>query len=564
MDLYDRVLTDFHQIYAFRRRPQKLKNYLSRNVGSILCLGQPGNWYLRLEHDPGDGRERSNPAMLLCCAERFVRLGSLYAVDDRGAERPDGDDPEEKAATRDVPDAYFSVRNRCRGPGHDRLDAGYVAYLGEHGRFYVYDCIHVVLYLVALNVEELATYGVVRCEFSHRHGRADPARLRAVEPYYGKPRPGSEITVAFRSLNGAIEERVTLHRLPNGDVPLYTPGYGLSILRLVSDVRELRRAWPLSILTGLDFQSWKDAVGAKLCTPWYPLGVTGMPKLTEGTPRPSRAGSDDTPKRSSTSLCTPFTEFQAEALIVVDSLSAVYAVTMHGSHMVCRVADTLCEFFRIGVLKIVFPGRRFESTLDQRCRCEYPGRCPHGNDAAIEAINNIMKLSGLPDPRHGRDEVDDHYRWMLRHRRGRAVDPWDHTDKNAVLLYRNDFGTTHSATAWVIPRTESWGPDEGSRPPTASPLSAGLGGVEELFSWKRTAFRNAGDERETLWLREVPCPVPVPEQSSVSHMRGYVQNKRLLGYTGMCLDLPSICMVRPYSVFPRDPGSGNEEWDDAT
>ncbi|AAM00803.1 tegument protein US24 [Panine betaherpesvirus 2] len=400
MALYRQVLRDFKDLFMCLD-PLEITRFVQRNEGRCLCLGPPKGWHvtLRLEDEIIVSAKKA-ASKLVCCGEPLTPLG--YAVILLPDPRRDRDD---------------SV-----------ISTPYVVFQGRYSRIYAYDTRDQYLVLVAHNLDELARYGVSRSEIAYRD--VVHTALRRRQPPLPRRYPRGARTMHILFLNDTTPEGsyATAERILNCDVKLHTPGYGTVIMRLMKTVQQLQCVWPFCALNDAECRRWWWGIRANLCTPWYLLGVTGRP-------RPGRA-------------------FVAEVLVLLDWFGAVYAIQMDDpNHYVRRVANSVTEFFRMGLLKMVFRHRRFERERQRQTRMEHRHLCPHHHERAVDHKRDILfnEDAWHPDERRERERrvLQQHYEWLcLTERFDPHEGAWERLDPNALVLHRYD---TNSQTYVVDP-----------------------------------------------------------------------------------------------------------------
>ncbi|AEV80703.1 tegument protein US24 [Cercopithecine betaherpesvirus 5] len=383
LEFYKQVLTDFRDLFLFTQTSQ-IEQYVHHYQGRRLCLGPPQGWYVQLQRDQQLLQAQQAARKLICCNEPLCVLGYAIVM---------------------IPEPH-------RDHNHDHLRTDYVIFLGRFCRIYAFEPRENYMVIVAHGLEDLAKYGVMRSEFIYRD--AIHNQLRRMSPSLMRfgPRPPRTMHILFLNETTPDSFYVTADRIMEHDVKLYTPGYGAVILRLMKTVTELRAVWPFSSLTENEAKRWWWGIRANLATPWYLLGATGRP-------RPGRT-------------------FVAEVVIVLDWFGAVYAIQLdEPSHHIRRVANSITEFFRMGLLKLVFGYRRFEPERQKKIRMEHQCICPHADDRDMDRRHELL----APYDREERRQhfLKKHYDWLcLTERFDPYQGAWERLDPNTLVLHRYD------------------------------------------------------------------------------------------------------------------------------
>ncbi|AKT72677.1 Cy209 [Cynomolgus cytomegalovirus] len=383
LQFYRQVLIDFRDLFFCLDAPQ-IEHYVWRYRGRRLCLGPPQGWYVELQRDQQLVQAQHAARKLICCNEPLCALG--YAL-------------------KLIPEPH-------RDHERDYLQTDFVICMGRFCRIYAFDPRENYMVLVAHHLEELAKYGVLRSEFIYRDSVHN--QLRRLSPTLIRSGPRSIRTMHILFLNETTPDSfyVTADRILDHDVKLHTPGYGTVIMRLMKTVTELRTVWPFSSLTETEAKRWWWGIRANLATPWYLLGVTGRPRLGRS--------------------------FVAEVMVVLDWFGAVYAIQLdEPNHNLRRVANTLTEFFRMGLLKLVFAYRRFEPERQRKIRMEHQCICPHVEEREMDRRHELL----APFEREERRQrfVQQHYDWLcLTERFDPRQGAWERLDPNVLVLHRYD------------------------------------------------------------------------------------------------------------------------------
>ncbi|AFK83998.1 B152 [miniopterid betaherpesvirus 1] len=396
MEAYVRVLMDFEELFMLQDDPDAMYYYVVTHADRALCLGQPGGWFVMLDPNAEEGRVTVSPKSLLCCREELTLLGRCITLKRTQSRRTSS-----IVGWREVTEEPLMKVE---------VDTGFLIYVGNLTRIYAYHPEEKVLFLVAYCLEELARYGLSRCEMI----------------YYGERPPSTR--GAKRSMHLMITNEahprglsVAVPRLCGNYVILNTPGYGESLLLVTPSQESLMEIWPFRALTQDQAAEWWKAITASLCTPWYAMGCVGTP---------SESGD----------------MFFADYLTVVDWYGSVYAVNLHDSrHHLVRASDDLPGFFVTGLMRILFGRRRFQLERVRRGRLDAKPRCPHTDESSIEKMKRVMAKNGVRDPRV--TDIDmrrQHYAWLCATTRyGVGGAPWESRDQNLHVLHRCD---TASAT----------------------------------------------------------------------------------------------------------------------
>ncbi|AEV80851.1 tegument protein US24 [Aotine betaherpesvirus 1] len=390
MELQQQVLKDFKDLFLCVT-PVDVMEYVRLHRKELLCLGRPGRWYVLLKSDACTLDVKTRALRRLCCVEPLCLLGPAVVIINTGASR------------------MTAV---------DYVVTPFLMFWGSCSRLYAYDTFQDTLLLVAHHLDELARYGVSQSEMAYRDS-VHMAVRRATNGPYAPAKTSRSMHVLFLNSSTPDGTYATVERLCGSDVKLHTPGYGPRILRLVKTVSRLRAVWPFNTLTDQESERWWSNLKANIATPWYLLGVVGTPR--EGKP------------------------FQAEMLVLLDWFGAAYVVQMEDpSHHVRRVADSLTELFRMGLLKYYFRNRRFDEDSTMKTRLEFPSSCPHQEERGVRRMREILfnknnTLDTEEQKRRQRRLLRQHYDWLcLKGRFDPTQGAWERRDPNTLVIHRFD------------------------------------------------------------------------------------------------------------------------------
>ncbi|AEV80984.1 tegument protein US24 [Saimiriine betaherpesvirus 4] len=388
LELQQKVLRDFRGLFL-SVTPLEVMEYVRINHGKFLCLGRPGKWYVILNSNACTVDVKNSALRRLCCAEPLCLLGSAVVM----LEENPSHDPKDYIVTQ------------------------FLIFWGSCSRVYAYDTYQECLLLVAHHLDELARYGVSQSEIAYRD-TVHQALRRATGTSYGPPKSGKSMHILFMNSTTTEGTYATAERFQGNDVKLQTPGYGPVILRLCKTVTRLRNMWPFCTLTDEESERWWQNMKANLATPWYILGAVGTPRA--GRP------------------------FHVDLLLFLDWFGAVYLLQIEDpNHYIRRIADSLTEVFRMGLLKYVFHNRRFDEENNMKTRLEFAPICPHNEERGVRRMREILfnknKLNSHDQQRRQRRVLRQHYEWMcLKDRFDPHQGVWEKLDKNTLVIQRFD------------------------------------------------------------------------------------------------------------------------------
>nr|WEG69129.1 protein m141 [Mastomys natalensis cytomegalovirus 2]WEG69267.1 protein m141 [Mastomys natalensis cytomegalovirus 2]WEG69406.1 protein m141 [Mastomys natalensis cytomegalovirus 2]WEG69544.1 protein m141 [Mastomys natalensis cytomegalovirus 2]WEG69682.1 protein m141 [Mastomys natalensis cytomegalovirus 2] len=385
VDTFCRFLTNPYDVERRRRAAETL-------MGKTISLGFPDNWFLI----GGSGKDSWDAYLaraqeFLCCDEALIPLGFCGRLDPK-------DD------TRVL---------RSRG---DLLLLS-----GEFGRFYVYSSHNDTLYLVARDLEEFARYGVTRNVFAYEEcGEClSPSDISYVKwvasDNLSNGVKDKEVLIVFSNQKDS-EDVVSIaytRFITKGYVELKTPGYGTSALFLANDPDDVRRMWPFRGMSDIMFKiTWKT-ITDRLCCPWALLGVLGY-RSAEGD----------------------MFEFIAQQVLVVDCFGSVHALILYTkAAFIRRVADSISNLFRHGMIKRIFMGNEFRDRSNRNRQLEGGARCPHRPEYRIQNVREhyIRDASFSGNMSH-------YHAWLFQATKGSGnFEPWDLKDPNVMpRLFKTD------------------------------------------------------------------------------------------------------------------------------
>lgn len=355
-----RVLSDFRDFFLLQDDLPGLRALVRRDAGRRLSLGIPHNWFLQLcpreqyaelrDHITGD---------LVCCDERLTLLGRCVVR--LGADVYDG--------------------------------TGLAVFLGRQTRIYVYDLRDEATVLVAPDLDKLARFGIVGCEYLYRHHRtprvtSTPTRL--VAGLLLRQNDASALSTFARDNRGR-------------DVHLHTPGYRALPMKLLGSFEDLVDFWPFGAMRMAELRDCEAEITERLCCRWHLFAAVGF----------YDAGS----------------AFNVLHVLTVDRFGALYTLDVTERDLY-RVADDLEIFLRSGIAKTLVPPHRFDSGMRGVARVERPPICPHriGGATVPSFADFDLYLSG---------DYARQYRWLCRNDRFKPdMRTWDADDRAAIIRER--------------------------------------------------------------------------------------------------------------------------------
>ncbi|AAK57029.1 T5 [Tupaiid betaherpesvirus 1] len=240
-------------------------------------------------------------------------------------------------------------------------------YLGGYGRVYVYDWDTDGLFHVASSLRHLAGRGLRDCEPVYRHPltpylTTQPAELVRALLEAAASGPGAVAAVAAHYWGR--------------NLVLRTPDREPSPLLLHGSARALSGAFPFVTMTAEAYRGFARYVSERLACPWYVLGAVGS--------------------YSSDGL------FTARVVVILDVAGAVYGVRAADPRGLCRLADDLPMFFKIGLLKEA-EVNRYDRNGRGEGRLEKVPRCFHGGEARRRALQERGRRLNQQDLRSALD-----------------------------------------------------------------------------------------------------------------------------------------------------------------
>nr|WEG68854.1 protein m141 [Mastomys natalensis cytomegalovirus 1]WEG68990.1 protein m141 [Mastomys natalensis cytomegalovirus 1]WEG71218.1 protein m141 [Mastomys natalensis cytomegalovirus 1] len=384
VDTFCRLLTNPYDVERRRRAAETL-------VGKTISLGFPDNWFLI----GGSGKNCwdayvAQAQKILCCDEALVPLGLCGQLD-----------PKDDARVL-------------------RSQGNLLMISGEFGRLYVYSSHHDTLYLVARDLEEFARYGVTRNTFVYEEcGEClSPSDTSYVKWVASDTLPNGvkdkEVLIVFSS-NTDSKDIISIgytRFITKGYVQLKTPGYGASALFLANHPDDVRRMWPFRGMGDIMFRiTWKTITDRLRC-PWALLGVLGY-RSAEGD----------------------MFEFIAQQVLVVDCFGNVHTLLLYTkSSFIRRVADSISNFFRYGMMKRVFMGKEFRDRTNRSEQLEGGSQCPHRPEYRIQTVHEHYRDT----PFSG--NMSHYHAWLFQATKESSnFEPWDLRDPNVMpRLFKTD------------------------------------------------------------------------------------------------------------------------------
>lgn len=360
------VLRDFREIYVHQRDHAFVSDLVRSRADSLLSLGVPSHWFLALRPE-----ERISG---FTCHPDWSRFPGC-------------------------PEGRYVLLGQCvrRTPTGERADTPCLIYLGPDGQLMCYHPPLDSVFLVAMDVDELARRGLMQFE---------PLYLDDQTPLTTTA-PASLVDELLENEgDGALLSELARHHYFRV-IHLHTPGETERALLLCGSAKALRLScWPASGLTDAEFDDLQTFVSERL-RQWYYFGFVGA-HLQAGT-------------------------FYAQAVIIVDASGALFYLRWEPRNApprLFRLADRLSVFFRMGLTKAFLPGRRLEPRDRTEERWEANG-CAHARERAWDDYYDVF-----PSAYVERD-FDRCWRWLAREDRfGDVTRTWDETDP--ATLPRSD------------------------------------------------------------------------------------------------------------------------------
>lgn len=362
-DVTATVLSDFADLFLVQDDPESVNNLVRRDAGKMLCLGAPTGWYLRLRPE-----------------EQIVQFPGHPDWSEYGSGLPAG--------------PYVLLgpivrRVRTAAPSQE---FPWFIYLGPRGQLLCHESARSIVFVLALDVDELARRGLIGCELLYLEAHL-PLTTRFPE------RLVTDLLYRDVCDGRTVAGRVVAKR--GRKILLHTPGEGDRHLILCASERCLRRWWPFSGMSTAEFTRFEERVARRVSRgigmpAWFhPLGVVGL-----------EVGSDP---------------FRVDSVLMLDDRGAVYHFDPEPDGEAWRIADHLEQLFRMGLLKLYLPRRRLDRGTVGLERAEAPG-CAHTGDEVWEERYEELGVRPLRD-------LGARLRWLLREDRfDEAPGTWDERD----------------------------------------------------------------------------------------------------------------------------------------
>ncbi|APT40077.1 Rh204 [macacine betaherpesvirus 3] len=375
-DTYLRVMADFKDLFLRQANIDSVRVWVRERIDHVLCLGIPCNWFVHVR--PGSHMPELRDQLLddiTCCRERMAVIGKcIMWVQDRFVETE------------------------------------LIMCMASDTKMYIYEPSQDILILAAEHLDELARYGLLHAECVYR---------QFYTPYATRV-PHDVVSAMLTQAHDADSLAQCVGAYHNRDVNLHTPGRHADTLKLLANFGCLSDLWPFEAIDPYHLAECQMYLSLRLRCRWYIMGAVGTYRLGGF--------------------------FEVSSVVIFDRFGRIYTVivrpyTDRTSHVclapgnVYRMADTLSEFFKGGLMKL-YVRRRHEHHLRTIARLERGVRCIH--------LDETYRLHFTAfDHGVSRDFVRQ-YRWLCRPDRFRAdmITTWDGWDAFTIWhtrVLRGDF-----------------------------------------------------------------------------------------------------------------------------
>nr|WEG69545.1 protein m142 [Mastomys natalensis cytomegalovirus 2] len=355
-DAVNVVLHDFAEIFVAQYDPEAVQRIVQSESGRLLSLGAPTGWFLCLRPE-----------------NQIVSFSGHPSWYDYGG----------------IPKGAYVLLGQCIRrvrQGMPCEELRYFLYLGPQGQILCYHEPEETIFVVALDIDELARRGLVGSEILHIDGKLPrttsvPARLV------------HELTALDKNNGKAIAERA---RLRQGRVILlHTPGEGDRPLVLCATEKCLQLWWPFCNTHQGGTTGLTARITRRLGTSnWYYLGAVGL-KISEGP-------------------------FVVESLLIILDDGSIVHVDPNFD-VAWRIADDIQQLFCMGLIKLYLPRRRIDSGSVGRARLEAPG-CAHVAEAGWGEYYDFYGV-------HTDRDLKSQLQWLMRKNRfEESSGTWDEVD----------------------------------------------------------------------------------------------------------------------------------------
>ncbi|AEV80849.1 tegument protein US22 [Aotine betaherpesvirus 1] len=339
--IFHQTMLMLHGIFVRVHDHAALREYVQKNTGTAICLRNPGTWFLVLR----DGTEIPS-----------VR-GRRFDLD--------------YLCCNEALQTVGILAVRSMGSEEKMLmETSSVLMLGATGAVYVYDWVTDALFEVAQNLEDFAEGGLIWYDSIYKHP-ATP--YSTVEPRYHVDR------FLAADPKDANAMAAVAHELRGLNLAVVTPGENeREPLLLLGELSLLRKMKPFIAMSDEDFAEMCDVITKTLCCLWRLIGVAGY-YLKVGA-------------------------FVPAAVIICDRFGAIYALKGEDGY-ICRLADDIQMFFRMGYLKLK-GSYRYDRGCRGEARLECKPQCSHRyNRSGMEALAEYPMTEG---------EMEWYFDWLTR------------------------------------------------------------------------------------------------------------------------------------------------------
>lgn len=333
----DKILRDFKPFFLTQTSERSLKKTVKRDSGARLCLGFPEGWWLTVV-PRGELVEMSGRDLrpILPTAEWVVVLGEI------------------SSPTLSHTSLYMAM--------------------GRESRLFVYSALDDALTLAANDLDEFSHIGLSAVEFVFRI----PSALSTT--------PGKHDTQTWNDMCRCTTGHELVRYLSGVRytvIGLRTPGKQEHNPLILLDRFDLCcEYWPLSALDKTRTENTIRYISKRMCSRWYPLGISGIYRNTG--------------------------VFHVIYVIIFDDAGAIFYLSMCNGEL-WRLADNVRDLRHLGLLKVFTAGRRVDREYVGMTRLEHPPDPSiwfHSRKNAIHLCDDVAQA--------GETQLVQQHAWITR------------------------------------------------------------------------------------------------------------------------------------------------------
>lgn len=329
------VMRDFKPLYCSLLTPDRILNVVCQ-IRKPMTLRYPEHWYL-LPQKASQIRvlKNVNLSEYVCCDTHLIPLGPCAA----------------------------------RSPDLQFRETPCAALMDMDGRFYIYDAETDAVFFAANNIEELARFGLSRCEPVYRDGGA----------MVPMPRPKKTVKkLLSAAIIGLENVSDTVNMLKGTTVTINGSRPDAECTFQIFGVNDLKKKLPFAIIPETLYKHMLEYINFRLCEPWVVIGGFGQ-------------------------YAENHIAFLVQNIVILGARGTVYEFCI-SKNDVFRVSDDLSTLFKRGKPRIP---NRFDRMDNGELRLEHKPCCPHSESY----VQGLIKSAGI---KFNRRDIEGCYHWLIR------------------------------------------------------------------------------------------------------------------------------------------------------